>query len=147
MRSLPAKWSMCPAHDWNAKSHDRMVRVGFRECLTGKAFPRNILFCYFVIFDTPYLYPHYIYSYYPHMLKSVFQRENPSHNLWELKIVIPTIYCGFSQLLHLYFQILEKLIAQTLTTPILCVKRGFGTARKYWKKSSFGGYNRAYCGI
>ena len=42
---------------------------------------RNILFCQFVIPYTPCSYPYYIYPHYPHMLKSVFQRENPSHNL------------------------------------------------------------------
>ena len=54
-------------------------------------YPCNILFCPFVISDTPCLYPYYIYPYYLHMLRSVFQRENPSHYTWELEIVIPTI--------------------------------------------------------
>ena len=53
----------------------------------------------------------------------------------------------FPQLLPLHFYILERLIAQTLTTPILSVKWGFGAARRHWKKPSFGGCNRAYCGI
>ena len=60
----------------------QMVTVGFRECLAGKAFPRDthetFYFVQFVTSDTPYPYPHYIYLHYPHMLKSVFQRENPS---------------------------------------------------------------------
>ena len=69
---------------------------------------------------------------------SAFQRENPSHYPWEREIVISTILCtihyGFPQLLPLYFQILERLIVQTLTTPILSVKWGFSAARKHWKK-------------
>ena len=40
-RSFPTKWSMCPAHDWIAKSQDRMVMAGFRECLASKAFLRD----------------------------------------------------------------------------------------------------------
>ena len=41
----------------------------------------------------------------------------------------------------------KRLIAQTLTTPILSVKWGFGATGKHWKKPSFGGCNQAYCGI
>ena len=101
-------------------------------------YSRNILICHFVISDTLGLYPHYIYPYYPHIERNVFQRENSSHYLWEWEIVIPTIlntiYCGFPQLLPLHIQILERLIDQTLTTPMLSVKWGFGAAGKYWKK-------------
>ena len=107
-------------------------------------YPRNIMFCYFVISDTPCLYLHYfllntIYTHITHILRGVFfQRENSSYNPWELEIVIPiilyTIHCGFPQLLPLHIQILERLIAQTLTTPILSVKWGFGVAGKHWKK-------------
>ena len=32
---------MCLAHDWNTKSQDKMETAGFRECLVGKAFPRD----------------------------------------------------------------------------------------------------------
>ena len=74
----------------------------------------------------------------PTYWEECFQRENPRHNPWELEIVILTILYtiiyGFPQLLPLYIQILERLIAQTLTTPILSVKWGFGVTGKYWKK-------------
>ena len=131
---------------------DFFVRVVCeRECEDLRQDPRNILFCQFIISETPYLYPHYIYPHYPHMLRSAFQRENPSHKLWELEIIIPTILytilCGFPQLLPLHFHILERLIAPTLTTPILSVKWGFGASEKHWKMPSFGGCNRAYCRI
>jgi len=53
----------------------------------------------------------------------------------------------FPQLLPLHFHTTERLIAQTLTTPFQSVKLGFGAAGKHWKKPSFGGCNRAYCGI
>ena len=47
------------------------------------------------------LYPHYIYLHYPWIVRSAFQRENPSKYTWELEIVIPTIIyifpCGFPQ--------------------------------------------------
>ena len=127
------------------KSHNRWWQLVFAR------YPQNILFCQFVISDTLGLYTHYIYPHYPHSERSAFQRENLSHNFWEWKIVVPTIFytihCGFLQLLPLYFQILERLIAQTLTTPILSIKWVFGIARKHWKKSNFGGCNRAYCRI
>ena len=87
----------------------------------------------------------------PIYVEECFQRENPSHNPWEWEIVIPTIlytiYCSFPQLLPLHFYILERLIAQILTTPILSVKWGFSAAGKYWKKPSFGRCNRANCKI
>ena len=51
------------------------------------------------------LYPHYIYSHYLWIVRSAFQRENPSKYTWELEIVIPTIIytfpCGFPLLLPL----------------------------------------------
>ena len=134
---------MCPAHDWNAKSHDRWWQLVFVsvsqvgpscEILTKHFF----FFCQLVIFDTPGLYPPYIYPHYSHIEGSAFQRENLSHYPWDWEIVILsilyTIYCGFPQLLPLYIQILERLIAQILTTPILSVKWGFYAARKHWKK-------------
>ena len=99
---------------------------------------QNIMFCYFVIFAPLHPHPHYIYLHYPHIERSAFKRENFSHNPWKLEIVIPTILytfcCGFPQLLSLHIQILERLIAQTLTTPILSVKWGFVATEKHWKK-------------
>ena len=88
--------------------------------------------------DTSGFYTHYIYPHYPHIERSAFQRENPSHNPWELVIIIPTIlytiHCGFPQLLPIHFQIVERLIAHTITILILSVKWGFGVTGKYWKK-------------
>ena len=119
-----------------------MVIANFRECFIDKAFPRDTreTFCfanlsYLIHQDSIYT----IYTHITHILKGVlFREENPSHYPWEWKIVIPTImytiHCGFPQLLPFHFQILEKLIAKTLTTPILSVKGGFGAAGKHWKK-------------
>ena len=125
----------------------QIVTAGFHECFAGKAFPRNILFCHFVISDTLGLYPHYIYPHYPHIESSAFQRENPSHYPWEWEIVISTIlytiHCGFPQLLPLHIQILERLIAQTLTTPILSIKWNFGATGSIGRSHLFGGCNRA----
>ena len=65
-----------------------------------------------------------VYTSYTHITYrcwGVLQRENPNHKLWELEIVIPTyLYtfaCGFPLLLPLHFHTIERLIAQTLTTP------------------------------
>ena len=120
----------------------QMVTAGFCEYFAGKAFSRDTRKTfYFAIFS--YLIHHVstytIYTHITHILKGVFfQRENSSYNLWELEIVIPTIlytiHCGFPQLLPLHIQILERLIAQTLTTPILSIKWGFGATGKHWKK-------------
>ena len=146
---------MCPAHDWTAKSQDKMVTAGFCEYLVGKAFPRDTCETFYFA-NLSYLIhtisTHNIYTHITHKCWGVLLRENPSHNPWELEIFIPTIlytiHCGFfSQLLPLHFYILERLIAQTLTTPILSVKWGFGAIGKHWKKASFGRCNRAYCGI
>ena len=72
------------------------------------------------------LYPHYKYPHYPQIVRSAFQRENPNKYTRELEIVIPTIIytfpCGFPQLLPLQLWILNRLLAQTLTTPILSDK-------------------------
>ena len=38
---LPARWSMCLAHDWNAKSQYRMEIAVSREYLSSKAFLRD----------------------------------------------------------------------------------------------------------
>ena len=145
---------MCPAHDRNAKSHDgwwQLVFVNVSQVRPSSEILAKhsiLLFCHiWYTLSLPILYIPTIPTY----VEECFQRENPSHNLWELEIVIPTIlytiHCGFPQLHYLHFQILERLIAQTLTTPILSVKWGFDAAGKYWKKPSFGGCNWAYCGI
>ena len=137
-RSLPVKCATCRAHDWNVKSHNSWFSRVFREYGLLAKYLRNILFCYFGISATPCLHPHYIYPHYPHIGRSAFQRENPRYYPWELEITILTILyailCGFPQLLPFHIQILKRLIAQTLTTPIMSVKWGFGAAGKYWKK-------------
>ena len=93
------------------------------------------------------LYPHYKYSHYLQILRSVFQRENLNKYNWELESIIPTIIytfpCGFPQLLPLNLYILERLIVQTLTTPYLSVKWGFDAVGKYWKEPFSGRCNWA----
>ena len=139
VRSLPAKeprvehmigrWRVMPA--WR-----------FSWVSLGKGHPakysRNFFFGKKLYFALPSLYPHYIYSHYPQIVRNAFQRENPRIYTWKLEIVIPTIFytfpCGFPQLLPLNFYILERLITQTLTTPILSVKWDFGAVGKHWKK-------------
>ena len=94
---------MCPAHDWNAKSHDRMETTGFRECLAGKTFPRDTreTFCFAELsYLIHIICTHTIYTHITHKCWGVLLRENPNHNPWELEILIPkflyTIHCGFS---------------------------------------------------
>ena len=135
---FPQNEAMCTTHDWNVKSHDSWFLRVFRWQGLPTRYPRNILFCYFGISSPLCLHLHYIYHHYPHIKRSAFQRENPRYNPWKLEIVIPTILYtilyGFPQLLPLHIQILEILIAQTLTKPILNVKWDFGTTGKHWKK-------------
>ena len=97
------KWCICPAHDWNLKSRDRMETAGFRECLAGKAFPWDTreTFCFVKLsFLTHSILTHTIYTPITHICWGVLLRENSSHKPWELEIVIPiilyTITCGFS---------------------------------------------------
>ena len=93
------------------------------------------------------LYPHYKYSHYPQIIMSAFQRKNPSKYTWGLEIFIPTIIYTFPygcpQLLPLYLYILERFITQTLTTPYLSDKWGFGAAAKYWNEPFSCGCNWA----
>ena len=91
---------MCLAHDWNTKSYDRWWQLVFTSVsqVLLVRYPRIILFCQFVISDTPCPYPHYRYHI-THICWGVLQRENPIHYPWEWEIVIPTIlytiHCGF----------------------------------------------------
>ena len=131
MKHVPSTWLECE-ESW------QLVFASVFRVRPSREIPANrsiLLFCH--IWYTLSLTTLYIPTL-PTYVEECFQREKPSHNLWELEIVIPTIlytiHCGFPQLLPLHFQILERLIAQTLTIPILSVKWGFGAAGKYWKK-------------
>ena len=125
---LHTKWSMCLAHNWNAKSQDRMETASFCECLAGKAFPQDTheTFCFAELsFLIHTICTYTINTPITHICWGVLLRENPNHKPWELEIVIPTILytitCGFSQLLPLHFHTIERLIAQILTTPFQSV--------------------------
>ena len=103
MSKLPAKWSMCPAYDWNAKSQDKMKTAGFRECLTGKAFlqdTRETFYFAELLYLIHIFFTHTIYTLITHGCWVVLLRENPRHKPWELEIVMPTflytIHYGFS---------------------------------------------------
>ena len=120
---------MCSTHYWNAKSYDRwwqLVFTSISRVRPSHEIPAKhsvLLFCHiWYTMSSPTLYIPSLPTYW----EECFQRENSSHNIWELEIVIPTIlytiHCGFPQLLPLHIQILEMLIVQTLTTPILSVK-------------------------
>ena len=138
---LPAKWSMCLAHDCNAKSQYMMETAVSCEYLEGKAFPRDThkTFCSTSLYYLIHTFcTHTIYTHIIHKCWGVLLRENPSQTPWELEIIIPiylyTYACGFPQLLPLHFHTIERLIAQTLTTPFQSVKWDFGAAGNLWKK-------------
>ena len=138
---------MCLAHDWHAKSQDKMERASFCECLTSKAFARDTCKTFYFA-KLSYL----IHTFCTHTIYTPI-----THKPWELEIVIPTIlytiHCAFCSTLTSPFSYPWEVDSpntyhtQTLTTPILSVKWGFGAVGKHWKKPSFGGCNRAYCGI
>ena len=99
----PTKWCKYRAHEWNAKSQDRMETAGFREYLAGKAFPWDTHETFYfarLSFMIHTFCAYTIYTHITHRCWGVLQRENPSHKPWELEIVIPTIFyifaCGFS---------------------------------------------------
>ena len=133
--------AMCSIHDWNAKSHDRwwqLLFVSISQVRPSHEIPAKhsiLLFCHiWYTMSLPTLYIPILPTYW----EECFSTRKPNHNPWKWEIVIPTIiytiHCGFPQLLPLHIQILERLIAQTLTTPILSVKWGFGAVGKYCKK-------------
>ena len=138
MRSLPAKWSHVLNTWLECEESWQMVTTSFHEYFVSKAFPQDTreTFCFAIL---SYLIHHVsTYTIYTHILRWVLFRETTLTITLELEIVIPTIlytiHCSFSQLFPLHIQIIERLIAQMLTTPILSVKWGFGAAGKYWKK-------------
>ena len=99
----PAKWCMCPANNWNVNSQDRIETASFRECLASKAFlwdTHETVYFAILSYLLHYILTHTIYTIITNRCWGVLLRENPSHKLWELEIVIPTILytiaCGFS---------------------------------------------------
>ena len=124
----------------------------FCKCLARNLIPQSThkTFCLaksYVLLYQVFTHNIYIYSHYPQIVRSAFQRENPRKYTWELEIIIPTIIYtfpyDFPQLLPLYLHILERLITQTLTTLVLSVKWEFGAVGKYWKEPFIGESNRA----
>ena len=87
---------MCLAHDWNAKSQDRVETAVFRECLAGKAFLRDTrkILCFARLSFLMHTFCAYII--YTHRCWGVLLRENPNHKPWELVIVILTILYTFA---------------------------------------------------
>ena len=100
---LPVKWSICPAHDWNVKSQDKMEIARFHKYLASKAFLQdthetfNFAELSFLIHI---ICTYIIYTPINHIFWGVILRENSTYKPWELEIVIPiilyTITCGFS---------------------------------------------------
>ena len=91
------------AHNWNAKSQYRMETAMSRKYLAGKAFPRDTreIFCSANLYYQIHTFcTHTIYTHITHKWWGELLRENPSKNIWELEIVIPTILytfvCGIS---------------------------------------------------
>ena len=131
---VPCTWLEC-------EESIQMETAVSREYLAGKTFPRNTCetFCSAILYyliHTSWTYT--IYTHITHKWWGEPLRKNPSKNTWELEIVIPTILytfvCRISSLIPLHFYTIERLIAQTLTTPFESVKWGFGAVGKYWKK-------------
>ena len=107
---LPAKWSMCLAHDWNAKSQYRIETIVSRKYLTGKAFPWDTreTFCstnlYYQIHT---FYTHTIYTHNTHKWWWELLRENPNNNTWELEI-------GITIIIHVYHVLIIGSVFYTL---------------------------------
>ena len=115
---LPAKWSMCFAHNWNTKSQYMMETAVSCKYLAGKAFSRDT---HETFYSTGLYYlihtfcTHTIYTHITYKCWGVLLRENLSQTPWELEIIIPiylyTYACGFPQLLPLHFHTIKRLIA------------------------------------
>ena len=130
-----------------------METAGFRECLTGKAFPQDTheTFCFAELSYLIYTFcTHTIYTFITHICWGILLRENPSHKHWELEIVIPTILytitCGFFSTPTSPFSYHWE-VDSLNTYRILLECRGFGAVGKHWKKPGFGVCNQAYCEI
>ena len=153
MGRLPVKWSMCPAHDWNAKSQDRMEIASFRECFASKAFPRDTreIFCFAeLLYLIHTICSHTIYTHITHKCWGVLLRENSSHTPWELEIIptfFYTIYCGFSSTPTSPFLYPWEVDSPNTYHTHSEYQVRFWCCRKHWKKPSFGGCNWVYCGI
>ena len=96
---VPYTWLEC-------KESGQMETTVFRECLVGKAFPRDNreTFCFTRLSFFIHTFCAYtIYTHITHRCWGVLLKENPSHKPWELEIIIPTflytIACGFSSTL------------------------------------------------
>ena len=84
---VPCTWLEC-------EESGQMEMVVFRECLMGKAFPRDTRETFYFARLSFLIHTFCAYSIYTHITHrcwGVLLRENPSHKSWELEIVIPTI--------------------------------------------------------
>ena len=141
----------CKPHDWKMKSHARLevftsvLRVRpTRKGLAKLSVWQKVKFCFTKPLSMLYIPP------LPTNCKECFlvkKKKKPRKYTWELEIIIPTIIytfpCYFPQLLPLHLYIFERLLAQTLITPILSVKWYFGAIGKYWRELFIGGCNWA----
>ena len=144
-KKLTCEKATCRAHDWKMKSHASLevfTSVSWErpthEGLVKLSVWQKVMFC--LTMSLPILYIPTL----PINCKECFFREKTlKYTLESTPIIIYTFPCRFSQLLPLHLYILERLIAQILTTPILSVKWEFGAARKYWKEPFIGRCNWA----
>ena len=120
---------MCPAHDWNAKSQDRMEIAGFCECLAGKAFPQDTreTVCFVILsYLLHYILIHTIYTIITQMLRSASERKPYPQTLRVRDCYthnsLRKLLVDFLQLLPLNFHTTERLITQTLTIPFQSVQ-------------------------
>ena len=93
---VPYTWLEC-------EESRQMETAVFRECLAGKAFPRDTCKTFYftrLSFLIHNFCAYTIYTHITHRCWWVLLRENPSHKSWKLEIVIPTylytIACEFS---------------------------------------------------
>ena len=109
----------CRAHDWKMKSHASLevfTSVSWgrptHEGLMKLSVWQKVMFCFTMSLPTL-----------PINCKECFFREKTlKYTLKSIPTIIYTFPCSFSQLLPLHLYFLERLIAQTLITPILSVK-------------------------
>ena len=131
---MPCTWLEC-------EESGQMEIAVSREYLLGKAFlwDTRETFCSASLSSLIHtFFANTIYTHIIHKCWGELLRENPSETTWKFEIIIPTIlytlFWEFPHLLPFHFHTIERLIAQTLTTPFENVKWSFGTAGKYWKK-------------
>ena len=139
----PSKYATWEAHVGILKVFDRLDFTSHSLLKWSCEWLTKLSTWLFWICLFSYLYQYYINPHYPRnckknkeFLQETFKRETPAKHLRVrdcLPIILYIISLKFPLLLPFHLRILERFLAQTLTSPILSVERSFGAYGKHWR--------------